>query len=641
MTALAAPSTAEPGALLAEYVEHVATLGLGDSAIEQRRHHARSLLEAHGDLVSWMGRPLRDRLVDLKRTKSWSFVVWAVLTGRVAPDLDLLVARHLGGMHGLAEALFADGFAEVRTAAGRLGWDERWVNHVLVVPLTVAVAWTGRSPCQLTDADLDALKAGIKASAVITADRRTRLVRDVGRLHRVLYEARLVDRPHSRARGPRRDPLHGVTAPEVRRVIGAYLDARRPVLRPGSVEGITNDLACFGELLAEHHPQVCSLAQLERAHVEQFCQWAATRPRRKGSGTVSASAAAHNVITLRNFLDDISEWGWAEAPSRRLMFAGDVPRQPEPLPRALAPDIDAAVMAAVANLDDHVARAGLTIIRATGVRAGELVDLELDCVVDYGAHGSWLRVPLGKLATERTVPLDDATLEVLDHWTARRGVQRSIPHPRHGRPTDFLFVEHGHPVHTGRLRGGLAAAVAAAGLTGPDGAPLRVVPHQLRHTYATELANAGMSLQALMALLGHASPQMTLRYARLASPAVKAAYDQAAGKLARRFPVAPAGRQAFPGREAWLQSEMLKTRVAHGYCSRDLVAEACPYANICEQCDNFATGVQFLPALESQLADVTDLRDDSQQRGWSSEAARHERVIASLDRHLRRLKNSS
>ena len=43
-------------------------------------------------------------------------------------------------------------------------------------------------------------------------------------------------------------------------------------------------------------------------------------------------------------------------------------------------------------------------------------------------------------------------------------------------------------------------------------------PHQLRHTYDTSLANAGMSLQALMTLLGHITPQMTIRYATLASP---------------------------------------------------------------------------------------------------------------------------
>ena len=50
-------------------------------------------------------------------------------------------------------------------------------------------------------------------------------------------------------------------------------------------------------------------------------------------------------------------------------------------------------------------------------------------------------------------------------------------------------------------------------------------------TYATQLVNAGMSLQALMAVLGHVTPEMTLRYATLASPTLRTAYDQAIGIL--------------------------------------------------------------------------------------------------------------
>ena len=82
--------------------------------------------------------------------------------------------------------------------------------------------------------------------------------------------------------------------------------------------------------------------------------------------------------------------------------------------------------------------------------------------------------------------------------------------------------------------------------------------------------------------------------------------------------VAPAGRMAVPDRVEWLRAEMLKTRVAHGYCSRDLVADACPYANICEQCDNFVTAHEFRPALEQQLADVRAIHDDAVDHGWDS-----------------------
>ena len=154
--------------------------------------------------------------------------------------------------------------------------------------------------------------------------------------------------------------------------------------------------------------------------------------------------------------------------------------------------------------------------------------------------------------------------------------------------------------------------------------------------------NSGMSLQALMALLGHVSTEMTLRYAALAAPAIRTAYEEAMSKARTRLTlaIAPVGQPIIPGRVEWLRAEMLKTRVAHGYCSRQLAAEACPYANICEQCDNYVTAPEFIPQLQAQLADLTALRDDAAARGWHTEVARHSRVIASLQAHLHRLKRN-
>jgi hypothetical protein len=146
-----------------------------------------------------------------------------------------------------------------------------------------------------------------------------------------------------------------------------------------------------------------------------------------------------------------------------------------------------------------------------------------------------------------------------------------------------------------------------------------------------------MSLQALMALLGHVTAEMTLRYATLASPALRTAYDEAIGKARPRLPLIVNDRPALPSKAEWLRGEMLKTRVAHGYCSRHLAADACPYANICEQCDNFVTTTEFIPELQAQLADITALRDDATERGWDTEVARHARVIASINNHLNRL----
>ena len=103
-----------------------------------------------------------------------------------------------------------------------------------------------------------------------------------------------------------------------------------------------------------------------------------------------------------------------------------MPRLPRPLPRVLAPDADAALMAAAATLDDLFARWAILPRGGSRLRLGECLDLELGCIADYGPAGTWLRVRLGKLGTERAVPLDSVTVAALDAWGQRRGQQRPI-----------------------------------------------------------------------------------------------------------------------------------------------------------------------------------------------------------------------
>ncbi len=121
-----------------------------------------------------------------------------------------------------------------------------------------------------------------------------------------------------------------------------------------------------------------------------------------------------------------------------------------------------------------------------------------------------------------------------------------------------------------------------------------------------------MSLPALMALLGHVTPEITLRYAKVASPTIRDAYDTAMTKVRGRRPI-----YVIP--------------------ARDPIAGACGYANICEQCDNFVPDPNRADVLEEQLADIHVLRDDAETRGWTNEAARHDRVTNDLEQHLHRL----
>ena len=645
MTAAAVDCGVDTDALLGDYLDYVASLGLGERAVRDRTRIAREFLSRNPNLPAWMALPAAQRAAELRSSQAWPLVCYAIGTDRIRLDVELAAVKQLTGLGRAVEARDPAGFASMRDAGNRLGWTSSWVETVLGECLAVLLAWRGGLVVDLDAEVIGEFDAALSASSTPPSSRRAYRAR-LASLRQLLYETRVVDTA-PRRRGWARDLEQRFTdvamAEPIRETLLRYVRVRAAVLRPKSVESLINDLLPFAEYLTAHHPRLTSLRELDRACIEGYLAWNRTRGwrgRRAAAGAgrpVSVAVAQSAVLSLRNLLDDITAWGWQQAPPRRLVFAADVPKLDQPLPRALGPDVDAAVMNAVAGLDDPFTRVGLTVLRGAGLRVGELLDLELGSIVDYGPAGTWLKVPLGKLATERMVPLSAATVAALDEWVTQRGPHRPLPHPRTGELTDFLFTQHGRRLGYTRLRNGLLTAAEATGLRAPGGGVLVVTPHQLRHTWATELANAGMSLQALMALLGHVTPQMTIRYATLASPTLRAAYDEAMGKMRRQFTLTPVAKPILPDKVGWLHSEMLKTRVAHGYCARHPAAGACPYANICETCDNYITAPEFRDALTDQLADIQALKTDAQTRGWTDEAARHTRVAHALTDHLQRL----
>ena len=95
-------------------------------------------------------------------------------------------------------------------------------------------------------------------------------------------------------------------------------------------------------------------------------------------------------------------------------------------------------------------------------------------------------------------------------------------------------------VGANRLRTELDRAATAAGIG-------HVTPHQLRHTYATALVNAGVSLQALMAILGHVSAEMTLRCGDLFDTTIRAEYERALHLAKQSIGALPTPTDTPPG----------------------------------------------------------------------------------------------
>ena len=156
------------------------------------------------------------------------------------------------------------------------------------------------------------------------------------------------------------------------------------------------------------------------------------------------------------------------------------------------------------NLTPAVYIARLLLMRHTGMRIGECVDLAYDCLHNAGPDRWAIHVPLGKLKTERMVPIDSFVRQIVHRLRFFRSFD---PLPFDGR---LLARPRHKQTLVKQLRSYLPDVVAAVGI------PTRIVPHQLRHTYASEMVRAGVGLPALMKLLGHVNPEMTMRYVDVA-----------------------------------------------------------------------------------------------------------------------------
>nr|WP_240731958.1 hypothetical protein [Egibacter rhizosphaerae] len=360
---------------------------------------------------------------------------------------------------------------------------------------------------ELTAADIAAFDEAIAASTVATVSTRRVYRARLHSLQQLLFELRVLDAPPEccRRAGSIAERLKAVPAREIRRAMLRYLDTEPRSCAPPPISALCESLVVFGEFLGGACPEVTSLRQLDRGHIEAFLRHNATRPWRgrvARNQPVAASVAHATVLAVRNFLDDITLWGWAERPARQLIFAADVPRLERPLPRALAPDHDAALMSAVDQLDDPFARCGLIALRGAGLRLGELLDLELDSVVDYGP-GRLLAAGPPRQARHRTLraprqrhPRRPRHLDGPPRPAARPAA--SPPRPAHRLPVHRTrpparALAHPQGPQPRRHRGGIdRPRRRAAARRAPPAAPhLRHRSGQRRHDPASARARRG------------------------------------------------------------------------------------------------------------------------------------------------------
>jgi site-specific recombinase XerD len=219
---------------------------------------------------------------------------------------------------------------------------------------------------------------------------------------------------------------------------------------------------------------------------------------------LSNSTRQPYLLDLRRLLRDLASAGHPLQPG--LILPEDFPPQPRYLPRALSPEEDRQLQQELCRSNDLLSNA-LLLTRATGIRIGECIHLALDCLRSLGQNQWALHVPLGKLYTERLVPVDAQVRQMVTRILTLRA---EAPESHLAQSASLLLPRSGgfNALYQ-NLRRALHRAAGRAGCSH------LITCHQLRHSYASEMIRLGVSLPALMQLLGHKDIRMTMRYVQV------------------------------------------------------------------------------------------------------------------------------
>jgi integrase len=165
---------------------------------------------------------------------------------------------------------------------------------------------------------------------------------------------------------------------------------------------------------------------------------------------------------------------------------------------------------------------GLMLLQ--GLRSREVLDLNRQ---DLLLPEAQIRVH-GKGNRKRLLPLAPETVQLLDHY-----LRLERPHP----DASALFVSLKGPARGSRMT--LAGLRSLFRYHRRTSSVTIANPHRFRHTFASDMVRAGISLPALMHLMGHANIQTTMVYVEVTPLEVYQQYARAVSQLTRPVPVIP------------------------------------------------------------------------------------------------------
>ncbi len=172
-----------------------------------------------------------------------------------------------------------------------------------------------------------------------------------------------------------------------------------------------------------------------------------------------------------------------------------LPRKTNYLPTVLSKE---EIIELLRNTKNLKHRAIIALIYASGLRIGELINLELR---DIDINRLQIFVRRSKGRKDRYVIMAKSLIPVINNYIMTYKPQKYFAES----------IESGNKYSAGSVRNVLRRSCKAAGIT------KKVTPHTLRHSYATHLLENGVDIRYIQKLLGHSKPETTMIYTHVAT----------------------------------------------------------------------------------------------------------------------------
>jgi integrase len=280
--------------------------------------------------------------------------------------------------------------------------------------------------------------------------------------------------------------------------------------------------------------------------------------------------------------------------------------------------------------------AALEVLRHTGIRIEELTELSHHSMVQYRIPDTGELVPLlsvapSKTDQERLLVIDPELADVLSAVITRvRGSDGTVPlvpsYDGHectwNPPMPLLFQRviglENRPIPADGIRTLIHGALAVSGITGTDGKPLDVQPHDLRRLFTTDAVLNGMPPHIAQLILGHKDINTTMGY--------KAVYPEEVIRshrafITRRRDLRPSEEYRSPSESEWEEflGHFERRRVALGDCGR-AYGTTCIHEHSCVRCPLLRMSPDQRGRLEEIRDNLLDRIAEAEREGWTGEA---------------------